>query len=94
MKVEALGSPHNQHGNVYFVWENEGRGGQNSLYLQQFSLLPPRQRKSDLLEVEILLYAVMLPYWNDQASMNAVYCNYPSTTYYKLPLPGSSRFPL
>ena len=56
MKVEALGSPHNQHGNVYFVWENEGRGGQNCLYLQQFSLLPPRQRKSELLKVEVLLY--------------------------------------
>ena len=58
MKVEALGSPHNQHGNVYFVWENEGRGGQNCLYLQQFSLLPPRQRKSELLKVEVLLYLV------------------------------------
>ena len=45
-----IGSPHNQRGYVYFVWANEGRGGQNSLYLQQFSLLPPRQRKSDLLK--------------------------------------------
>ena len=56
MKVEALGTPHNQHGYVYFVWENEGRGGQNSPYLQQlylFILLPPRP---ELLEVGLLQY--------------------------------------